>query len=351
MFFDRKSNKYVDLFTKIVAVIMSVIIFCLLTGAVIDEKTKKVTLVTVDAFIDNEKTRELTTRQDLVGEFLKENNVEVGEFDRVNMLLEDELSDGASVVVRKGRMFTLNIDGHIEIITTTHKTIKEAFDEAGVTVGATDIVVPALDSEVVHDMEISVTRVSHEKITEDVEIPFTTKEVSDSSLEKGKKKVKVKGETGTKRIVYSVTTTDGVETERVVLSEDVIKEPVEQVVRVGTKPKSKAKKSVVTNAGTTLDYSKKLTVTATAYTAAPGKRTASGRVAQYGVIAVDPKVIPLGTKLYVESTDDGKSWQYGYCVAGDTGGAIKGNKIDLYFNSRNECLQFGRKSAILYVLE
>ena len=52
-----------------------------------------------------------------------------------------------------------------------------------------------------------------------------------------------------------------------------------------------------------------------------------------------------------ESADDGKTWQYGYCIAGDTGGAIKGNKIDLFFNSRSECLQFGRKSAIVYVLD
>lgn len=353
MFFDNKSNIYVNIFTKIVAVFMSVIIFCLLTGAVIDEQSKNITLVTVDAFADNEETRELTTRQDLVGEFLEENEIEVGEFDRVNMLLEDELYDDAEVIVRKGRMITLNIDGHIEIITTTKKTIREAFDEVGVSVSETDIVEPALDSEVVHNMEITVIRVSCEEITEDAQIPFTTKEISDNTLEKGKKKVKTKGENGIKRTVYSVTKKDGVETERTVISETVVKEPVQQVIRVGTKAKAKktTKKSVVTNAGTTLNYSKKLTVTATAYTAAPGKKTASGRVAQYGVIAVDPKVIPLGTKLYVESTDDGKSWQYGYCVAGDTGGAIKGNKIDLYFNSRNECLKFGRKSAILYVLE
>ena len=128
MFFDKKSNVYVNIFTKIVAIFMSVIIFCLLTGAVIDKQTKRVTLVMVDAFADIEETQELTTRQDLVGEFLGENEIELGEFDRVNMLLDDELYDDAEVIVRKGRMITLNIDGHIEIITTTRKTINEAFD-------------------------------------------------------------------------------------------------------------------------------------------------------------------------------------------------------------------------------
>lgn len=351
MFFDKKSTGLVNIFTKFVAVFMSAIILCLLTGAVIDVQSKRITLVMVDAFADSEKTQELTTRQNLVGDFLDENNIEIGEFDKVSMLAEDELYDEARITVRKGRMLTLNIDGNIEIITTTKKTIREAFEEAGVSVSQADVVEPNLDSVVVHGMEVNVFRIAYSEISENVEIPFTSKEVSDNSLEKGKTKIKVKGANGLKKIVYSVTTKDGIETNRTVISEKIVRNPTEQVVAVGTKPKSTGKKSVITNAGNSLSYKKKITVTATAYTAAPGKKTASGKVAQYGVIAVDPKVIPLGTKLYVESTDDGKSWQYGYCVAGDTGGAIKGNKIDLYYNSQNECLQFGRRSAILYVLE
>ena len=351
MFFDKKSNGLANLFTKLVAVFMSAIVFCLLTGAVIDVQSKRITLVMVDAFADSEKTRELTTRQNLVGEFLEENDIVIGEYDKVSMLLEDELYDEARIIVRKGRKITLNIDGNLEIITTTKKTIREAFEEAGVSVSPVDAVEPDPDSDIVPDMEVHVFRIAYREITENAEIPFTSKEISDSSLEKGKTKIKTKGVNGLKKIVYSVTTKDGIETNRTVLSERVVRKPVEQVVAVGTKPKSSAKKSVVTNAGHSLNYKKKLTVTATAYTAPSGKKTASGKLAQYGVIAVDPNVIPLGTKLYVESTDDGKSWQYGYCVAGDTGGAIKGNKVDLYFNSANECLQFGRRSAILYVLE
>lgn len=186
-------------------------------------------------------------------------------------------------------------------------------------------------------------------VTVDTEIPFTGKEVSDASLEKGKTRIKTKGVNGLKRTTYEVTTENGKEVNRTVLSEEIVKNSVTQVVAVGTKAKS-SKKTVKTSGGKSLNYSKKLTVTATAYTSSGGK-TASGKAAQYGVIAVDPKVIPLGTKLYVESTDDGKTWKYGYCVAGDTGGAIKGNKIDLYYNSESECLRFGRRSAVVYVLD
>ena len=71
--------------------------------------------------------------------------------------------------------------------------------------------------------------------------------------------------------------------------------------------------------------------------------------ARRGVIAVDPNVIPLGTRLYVEAADG--SWTYGYCVAGDTGGAIKGNKIDLFFDTAAEVKKFGVRNARVYILE
>lgn len=355
MFFNKKSSNSANRLYKITAVFMSAIIFSLLTGAVTDRQIKNVSLVMVDAFADSEKTTELTTRQTTVSDFLEENNVQLDEYDRVSMLMEDELYDEARIVIRKGRKFTLNIDGNIEIITTTKKTVREAFEEAGVSVGVSDRIEPSLDANIEPDMNVSVFRVATQTITVDTEIPYQSREVSDSSLTKGTTRVKVKGVNGLKRSVYNIITENGVEISRELVEQTTLRQPTTRVVAVGTKSAAKktptsAVKSVTTNAGQTLNYSRKITVSATAYTAAPGKKTASGKVAQYGVIAVDPKVIPLGTKLYVESTDDGKTWQYGYCVAGDTGGAIKGNKIDLYFNSRSECLQFGRRSAIVYVL-
>ncbi|MEG2570833.1 MAG: 3D domain-containing protein, partial [Clostridia bacterium] len=75
-----------------------------------------------------------------------------------------------------------------------------------------------------------------------------------------------------------------------------------------------------------------------------------GAVARVGLIAVDPRVIPLGTRLYITSMD-GKRWVYGYAVAADTGGAIKGNKIDLFFNTEAECYDFGRQKAKVYILD
>ena len=87
---------------------------------------------------------------------------------------------------------------------------------------------------------------------------------------------------------------------------------------------------------------------ATAYDPSAGSRTASGTRARVGAVAVDPSLIALGSKLYIESTD---SWpSYGYAVAEDTGGAIKGNRIDLFFNSNATANKFGRRTVKVYVL-
>ena len=73
-----------------------------------------------------------------------------------------------------------------------------------------------------------------------------------------------------------------------------------------------------------------------------GKYTATGSRLRKGLVSVDPKLIPLGTRLYIEG--------YGYAVADDVGGAIKGHRIDLAFDSRAEALQFGRQSVKVYIL-
>ena len=354
MLLNKKGNKKWRIISNIVAVFVLTSILTLLTGAVLDIGSKRVTLVSIDAFSDSENTQKFTTRQEIVSEFLAENNIETGEFDKLSMLPDDKLYDGARLIIRKGRNFTLSVDGNVEIITTTKKTVREAFEEAGVSVDISDRVEPSLDAEVEEDMHVNVFRVAERRITVDEEIPFTSKEISDSSLKKGSTKIKTKGQNGLKRAVYDVTTENGIEVKRQLVSSTTVKKPVTQIVAVGTgegKKSSGGQKVVATNAGKSLSYSKKLTVTATAYTDSSGNKTASGRTPQYGVIAVDPKVIPLGTKLYVESTDDGKSWTYGYCVAGDTGGAIKGNKIDLFYNSEGECVRFGRRTAIVYILD
>ena len=102
--------------------------------------------------------------------------------------------------------------------------------------------------------------------------------------------------------------------------------------------------------GIVLHFKDKIEVSATAYTTEGQdfKITYSGATARYGIIAVDPRVIPLGTEMFVVGTSG--MWTYGYCIAGDIGGFIKGNRIDLFYNTENECKNFGRRGAIVYIL-
>lgn len=102
-------------------------------------------------------------------------------------------------------------------------------------------------------------------------------------------------------------------------------------------------------------YSRVITCVATAYDGSfetlgyHNPKTALGKTPVVGTVAVDPNLIPLGTKLYIETSDG--SFVYGECFAGDTGGDIKGNRVDLFMASRGEALSFGRRTVNVYILD
>ena len=154
------------------------------------------------------------------------------------------------------------------------------------------------------------------------------------------------------------------------MGERIVAEPVQEIVEYGTKSPLRQIETLSSRSGghtaarqaSTGDfsYSRVLTCNATAYDLSyescgkyPGDPgygvTASGMQAGPGVVAVDPRVIPLGTRLYIASNDG--TADYGYAIAGDTGGAIKGNRVDLFFSTAAEVRQFGRRSVTVYVLD
>ena len=195
-------------------------------------------------------------------------------------------------------------------------------------------------------------------VTEEVAIAHSVIEIPTDELYTDESVVSMQGTTGLSKKLFTVRFENGKEVSKVLTGEEVITKPVDTIKYVGTKPRV-----VPTIAGTNTekpavlgDY---IDMNASAYDLSyescgkrPGDRgygiTASGMQARVGVVAVDPKVIPLGTKMYIVSTD-GKV-VYGYCTAEDTGGAIKGNKVDLFYNTKSECLQFGRRSVYVYIL-
>ncbi len=183
---------------------------------------------------------------------------------------------------------------------------------------------------------------SVETVTKFAPIPYETTKVESDDLYVGETKVQTPGVEGLHEVEVIKTYYNGDLVERTEKELQLVDEPITEVMLVGTKEKPFTLGSDPNVDVSTLDYSKKLTMNATAYTASGNAKTASGRVAQEGVVAVDTSVIPFGTKLYIPG--------YGYAVAGDTGGAIKGNKIDLFYDTVAECYEFGRRNVDVYVL-
>jgi len=190
----------------------------------------------------------------------------------------------------------------------------------------------------------------YSEVTETEEVNYNTVKRLNSSLEAGTTQTVREGEQGEKAVTYRVKFENGAEVSREIVSETVTKAPVDKIVEYGNK---NASKDAPVNTGK-LDYKYVITCNATAYDLSAEEnggyagQTATGVPLDKGVIAVDPKVIPLGSRVYIEALDG--SWSYGYAVAADTGGAIKGNRVDLCYRTQYECIQFGRRPCRVYVL-
>ena len=278
----------------------------------------------------------------------------LGELDDAKVS-ENENGEIEVTVMRAG---TVNVtaDGVMQTVNVRYDdTVAKALERANVTVGEIDEVSVPQDSTVQYGSDIKVARVTITQKTETVEIPYERRVKKNKNKYVGQTKVLQKGVNGSKVQIVEVKTRDGEVVSETVMKETVLTQPIDNITEHGTKvsPNVIGANGTITSRDGALRYSRVLEVTATAYSAEEhytNQWTASGARARVGLIAVDPKVIPLGTRMYITSLD-GKSWVYGYAVAADTGGAIKGNKIDLYFNTVRECNQFGRRKAKVYILE
>ena len=301
----------------------------------------------VTVVVDGE-SRYMKTQVADIAALLSEADIALEAGDVVTPSTDSRVTDGMTVVVRHALDVTLELADEEVEISVIGRSVADALVAAGVAPGSGVRCEPSIDSPLEDGMTIAVQNVFVRIVEESTEVPFETVTQSDSTLAQGSRKVVTPGQSGEALRVYRVVVVDGEEGERTLQSETVVREPVAEVIAVGTKRSSGH--TLVTRsrppAQAAPTSGSKLTVTTTAY--APnvdgvGTRTATGARAGYGVVAVDPSVIPLGTKLYIPG--------YGYAVAADTGGAIKGNKIDLCFNTRAECVAWGRRTVTVTILD
>lgn len=377
-------------FIAILTIIAASILFYGFTIPSADEDSP-LTSVTI---VDGENYFEVETAGSTVGDALAVAGIALSGGDTLSKGADAAITDGETITVSRTKVLYLNTAGTTYEILTTEDTIGEALLADGFLVGKYDEVTPDVNTPLEDGMTVSVTRVYVEVYEVSEEIPFPTKTVENPNKATGYKVVTQAGKAGERIRTFKMISKEGAGATATLIGETVLSQPVEEIIEVGTKkiapgtvlapdgslsltqgktadgvpyhaiPTMKQSNSVtvtdgniaVTASGTFM-FSKKLTCKATAYegsAASNGQwagKTATGRAPVYGVVAVDPSVIPLNSKLYIESADGGKSWVYGFAVAGDTGGAIKGNKVDLCYNTLDQCYQFGRRDCIVYVLD
>lgn len=330
-------------------------------GMVYTASANEITLTEINEFTGQSETKVIKTHIDTVEKILEDQGVSVGEADKVNLPVEASVTEGTDIVITRGKQITVKTKDGEQVVSVTKADAKDALAEAGINVGEMD--------EVTSDgntIELVAVEEVEEVTTE--EVPFETEYVEDSSMAAGEVEVKSEGMSGVKTIIHKVTLRDGAEVSREIMSEDITEAPQNRVVAKGTKVNTPAATTVsglnssgastATDTGNTIagyKYKKKITMKATAYSTHPSENggytvSAMGNALGHGIVAVDPSVIPLGSKVYIEAADG--SWVYGVASAEDTGGVIKGNKIDLcYEGSVSEVNKFGVRSCVVYILE
>lgn len=316
-------------------------------GTVYTVSAKEITITEINEFEGTENSVTVKTRSAEVADILKEHGYELADTDKLNLPAYSEISGNGEIVLKRGKEIRIVTSDSTETVVVTSADTEDALLEAGYELSEHDEV--TLDGGSIassETVEIKSVNVTYATITEP--IPFETQIEYDPEMYKGESYVKVNGVNGELANAYKIFVYPNGETKESIFDgKKVITEPVTKVIVEGTKEKpTPTPVPAKTIAG--YEYSEKITMEATAYVAT-GNRTATGTVPHKGTVAVDPKVIPLGTKLYIENSDG--SGSYGTAVAEDTGGAIKKNRIDLFYESRSAALQFGRRNVNVYILK
>lgn len=313
------------------------------------EPAKQVEVVVGD------QTKKVWTTADTVKDLLSENEIKVGEHDKVKPGLSEKVTGNMNVKIDTAFSLKLVNGGKEQKVWSTSTTVADFLKQQGITLKKSDRVEPSLDKVVKANDVVNVVRV--EKVTDVVEETkdFTVISKKDSDLSKGKEKVVQEGKNGLVEKKFEVVKENGKEVSRKLVSEKLVKESQDKIINVGTKvlvaqvSRGSSSSNSSATASAAPSGGREFYVSSTAYTASCNGcsgHTATGINLKSNpnvkVIAVDPSVIPLGTKVYVEG--------YGYAVAADTGGAIKGNKIDVFFPSKSDAYRWGRKTIKVKIL-
>jgi len=336
---------------------------------IVIQRAKEITLI-----MGYGESRRVRTQARQVKDLLAERGIKKADTDDIYPSSDAVLTNGMIVRYREAFPVDLVVGGKARQIYTYETSVRELLAREGIRLQKEDRVAPDPDTRVTEGTLITVNTTRRATLTQEQLVPFEIEEVKDPTLPEGEQLVTTSGRPGVRTKKYQLTLADGLSKEKKLIDDQVTRTPIKQVVKVGTKPIETPIEAPVFNekqatnpltetpkADADLDFesAKSLMVEATAYTNDPasnGSRLYNGRaltatgydvtdtITYQGmpIIAVDPKVIPLGTKVYVEGI--------GLAIALDTGGAIKGNKIDILVDGEQKAKTFGRKQLQVWVI-
>ena len=272
-----------------------------------------------------------------------------------------EAADGeATITVNRARRIAVRYHGQTTEVSGQEETVGQLLARLGLEITEEDLVSPGLEERIFDGMELTVDRIVTRRESFSATVPHETRYITDEMLPAGTEKVLTQGRDGELLRTADMTYRNGVETRRSILSETLLRSPVTEIVGVGSAevPEEPAANVpviadgyITLPTGEVLTYTHSDTVEATAYTHTDkgcDKITATGTTVRWGTVAVDPSRIPYGTRMFIIANDG--SYVYGIATAEDCGGDIKGDRMDLYMPTYEQCREFGRRRCTLYFL-
>lgn len=301
---------------------------------------------------NNGRIKKIIVSGGTVADALKQAGVKLGENQISVPSASTAIKSDTDIVVLNAKKILLTADGKTKNVLLPYGKVADSLILAGIRLSQDDILSVDRSTKVDDISELTIKRVIYKNVNVTESVPFESKKENSEEVDLGDTKQKTKGVDGEKLVTKRVKYIDGEKDDEKVISEKITKKPVDEVTLVGTKGAASAggAGTFTDENGVKVSYSYKLTGSGTAYTAPGGALTASGHEVYEGGVAVNPALIPYGSKLYIETTDG--SFSYGYATAIDTGGALMDGSaiVDLFYFSLDDCYSFGRRDVNVYVL-
>lgn len=280
-----------------------------------------------------------------VEEALNRTGITLAENQSVTPSLNTVITGDMNIYVYNSKNIKLTTNGTEMTVKAPEGTVENALNILGYEITDDDILSVDKNAQIEDDMKITLKKVTYVDEKSTKKISYKTVEKDSDDIMTGESEVSQKGVDGEKEVTKRCKYIDGKYDSTKVIDEKVTKEPVDKIVLNGTK-----RGTTTDSSGAPVSYSYMVSGSGTAYTAAPGALTATGVPVYEGGVAVNPAIIPYGSKLYIEAADG--SHVYGYATAVDTGGALMDGSaiVDLFYFSYDDCVSFGRRDVNVYVL-